>query len=156
MNIVLSLYPNARGLGYACAEMPEKLLDSGVVTVRPVCNRTVMERVRKFIDYYKPTIIFVRDPEPSNGRVARLAADIEAHAASEGLPVYKYTRRQTREVFGTFNATTKHEISQKILTWFPELAVRAPRLRKAWMEEDYNMGVFDAIALAVTHEYLKE
>jgi hypothetical protein len=156
MSVVLSLYPNVRGLGYACAEMPKKLIESGVVTVSPVNNGTVMERVRRFIEYYKPTIIFVRDPLPTHKRIAKLAAKIEAHAEKEGMPVYRYSRQQITEVFGTFNAATKYEISQKIITWFPELAIRAPKMRKSYMNEDYNMGIFDAIALIVTHEYLTE
>jgi hypothetical protein len=59
-------------------------------------------------------------------------------------------------VFEQFGAKSKYEIANKIIAWFPQLASRAPKIRKAWMDEDYNMGIFDALALAITHKYLTE
>jgi hypothetical protein len=61
-----------------------------------------------------------------------------------------------RDVFEQFGAKSKYEIANKIVTWFPQLVSRAPKIRKPWMDEDYNMGIFDALALAITHKYLTE
>ena len=58
--LVLALYPNARGLGYATLEMTQKLLDSGVITVRPASNDTILARIAKFADFHRPEIIIVR------------------------------------------------------------------------------------------------
>ena len=156
-NVILALYPNSRGLGYACVEMPQSLLDSGILTVRPVGNGPILERVRKFTSYFRPSVIVVRDAHPSTSkRIVRLIADIEAHAHEKGIPVFRYSRQQIRDVFETFGVTTKYEIAQKIVEWFSDLAFRAPKIRKPWMDEDYNMGIFDALSLAITHQYLTE
>lgn len=160
ITIILSLYPNARGLGYVCLEMPQKLLDSGVVTVRPICNNRILERITKFVDFFKPTIIIVQDCDSSysrhSRRVARLVEAITKYADEIKIPVHRYSRQQIRDVFEQFGAKSKYEIAQKIISWFPQLASRAPKIRKAWMDEDYNMGVFDALSLAITHQYLTE
>lgn len=156
MSVILSLYPNSRGLGYACIEEPQALLDFGIVTVKPVSNGRVMERVRRFLDYYKTTVILVRDAQPYSKRIRRLLEDIAAHAEENGLSVYRYSRQQIKDTFEIHGASTKYEISSKLSEWFPALNLRSPKFRKAWMDEDYNMGIFDAVALAVTHWYLKE
>ena len=157
--LVLSLYPNARGIGYACVEMPQKLIDSGVLTVRPICNGEILDRVKKYIEFYKPQLIVVKDFDKSSFRSKRgieLVESLTAYATEIRVPVMRYTRRQIHEVFELFGAKSKYEIAQKIIIPFPQLAPRAPKLRKAWMAEDYYMGEFDAIALALTHEYLTQ
>ena len=154
MSVVLSLYPNSRGLGYVCIEEPQSLLDFGIVTGKPISNRRIMERVRKFLDYYKPTIVLVRDAQPYNRRICRLLEDIAGHAEQLGLSVYRYSRQQIKETFEVYGASTKYEVSRKLADWFPVLNSRAPKVRKAWMDEDYNMGIFDAVSLALTHQHL--
>lgn len=159
MNIILSLYPNSRGLGYACIELPQKLLDSGIVTVRPICNDRLLARIEKYMDFFKPKIIVVRDADaltPRGKRIKRLITAVIESAVERGIPIHQYSRDQMKEVFEQFGTSTKYEIAQKLIQWFPELADRAPGVRKPWMDEDYNMGVFDALALAVTHAYLTE
>ena len=157
--LVLSLCPNARGIGYACVEMPQKLIDSGVLTIRPICNGKILERVKKFIEFYKPQLIIVKDYDKSSYRSKRgieLVEAITAYATQINVPVTRYTRQQIQNVFELFGAKSKYEIAQKIIIPFPQLATRAPKLRKPWMAEDYYMGEFDAIALALTHEYLTQ
>jgi Holliday junction resolvasome RuvABC endonuclease subunit len=159
-SVILSLYPNSRGMGYVCVEWPQKLLDSGVATVRPISNSKLLQRVEKFIEFFRPTILVVRDCEPAATRSAiraqSLIESIAISAEKANVPVYRYSRKQIREVFEQFGVTTKYQIAQKILEWFPELKWRSPKLRKPWMDEDYNMGVFDALALAIAHKYLSE
>jgi Holliday junction resolvasome RuvABC endonuclease subunit len=158
--IILSFYPNARGLGYACIEMPQNLKDSGVVTIQPISNKKLLERITKFVEFFTPTIIVVKDYNSSysrhSKRVAELVESIAKHAGEVKIPVYRYSRQQVRDVFEQFGAKSKYEIAQKIIYWFPQLASRAPKIRKAWTDEDYNMGIFDALALAITHKYLTE
>lgn len=161
MTIILSLYPNALGLGYSCLELPEKtLLDSGVVVVRPFRSKRILERIAKFVEFFKPTIIIVKDWDSNysrrSRRIAQLTDDIVKYAAEMKVPVYRYSRQQIRDVFEVHGAKTKYEIAQKIIVWFKELASRAPKIRKPWMTEDHNMGVFDALSLIITHLYLTE
>ena len=163
MKVVLALYPNSRGFGYACIELSakrndQKILESGIMNVRPVGNERTLKHVRKFAEYFKPTLVILRDyhkPTNRSKRIRELIESIVAIAKEYNLPVYRYTREQIRHSFEQYGAKTKYEIAQKILEGFPELASRAPRIRKAWEEEDYRMGVFDALALVATHEYLQ-
>ena len=159
-NIVLSLYPNSRGMGYACIEKPAKLLDSGIITIKPPSNEKILKRVRKFVEYFKPTIVILRDfPKFTTYRGRRLEMllhDIVKIAEEKKIPIHRYGRQQIRDVFEIAGASTKYEISQKLIEQFPILASRAPRVRKLWMDEDYNMGIFDAVSLAITHQYLTE
>lgn len=156
--VTLSIYPNTRGFGYTCLETPQKLLDWGVINSRPISNSKVIKQVEAMIDYFRPALLLVQDPANKyarqNQRVVSLIENIRNTAVKKEIPIYAYTREQIREVFAHFGATTKHEIATKILEWFPELSPRAPKVRKLWMKEDYNMGIFDALSLAITHEYL--
>jgi nucleoid-associated protein YgaU len=155
MKIILSLYPNRLGFGYACAQMPHKLLDHGILNVRPATNDKVMGHINRFATYFRPTILLLRDGSHAD-RMEQLSDDIEAYAKESGIPVFRYTRKQISDVFELFGATTKLEIAQKIIEKFPELEDRKPSIRKPWLPESYNMGIFDAIALAVVHHYLTE
>ena len=157
--IVLSLFPNMRGLGYACVDVVEKkILESGVASVRPIHNDRILYRIKKFVEFHNPTIIIVRDAKGTNTRnierLTELHILIEHLAKTKETTVCRYTRKQIREVFEMFGATTKEEIAKQIIVWFDELAPLAPRIRRAWTDDDYHMGVFDAMALVVTHQYL--
>jgi Holliday junction resolvasome RuvABC endonuclease subunit len=157
--IVLSLFPNRRGLGYVCLDVVErKILESGVANVRPISNERVIARIKRFIEFHTPTIIIVRDPKErtikGTIRLSELNTLIDNCAKTKHTPVYRYTRRQIREVFELFGANNKDEIAKQIIEWFDELAPLAPKIRKPWMDEDYHMGVFDAMSLAITHQYL--
>jgi Holliday junction resolvasome RuvABC endonuclease subunit len=162
MKVILALYPNSRGFGYACIELAEKkqgqkILASGIMNVRPVGNERTLKHIRKFAEYFKPELVILRDYRKATNRgkrIRELITSIVALAQEYRLPVYRYTREQIRHSFEQYGAKTKYEISQKILEGFPELASRAPRIRKVWEEEDYRMGAFDALALVATHEYL--
>ena len=156
--IVLALYPNAKGLGYVCIEQSQKILDSGIVTTRLFGSEKLLARIKRFIDFYRPTTILLRNPDMPDlirsSRVKALLEGVNLEAENLHLPTYSYSRQQIKDVFGQFGATTKNEIAQKIIEWFPELDEYTPKIRKPWMEEDYYMRVFDAMALAITHQYL--
>jgi hypothetical protein len=71
------------------------------------------------------------------------------------LKLHEYSRNQIKEVFNAFGCETKYEIAMKVLSWYPQLQSRTPEKRMAWMAEPYQMGVFDAFSLMLTHYYLK-
>lgn len=156
--IILSLYPNTRGFGYICLENPQKLIDWGMMNCRPLSNGKILKQVAAMLDYFNPELLVMQDPDNryarQNSRVSELIETIKDRAEEKSIKVFTYTREQVRSVFSSFGATTKHEIASKLLQWFPELMPRAPKARKLWMNEDYNMGIFDALSLAITHEYL--
>ncbi|HUZ06530.1 MAG TPA: hypothetical protein VMV89_03490 [Candidatus Paceibacterota bacterium] len=45
---------------------------------------------------------------------------------------------------------TKHDLAEMVAGQFPEqLGSKLPPKRKAWMSEHYQMGIFDAVGLAL-------
>lgn len=158
--IVLALYPNAVGFGYAIVKSPREPLECGVAQVSPISNRKCMERIKKFIDYYEPMLIVVQDLHGKSSfksrRVKSLVQSICNYAMEKHLRVARYSREQIRFVFAEFDAKSKYAIAQTICKWLPQFEYRMPRFRKPWMAEDYNMGMFDALSLALTHFYMTE
>lgn len=155
---VLSIFPNRYGFAYAVFESPEKLLDCGTIYVQPATNRRVMQRVREYVDYYKPTLVICRNtndqPKRNNKRISRLINLICQEATSQGLQIRSYTRSQIKEVFEQFGAKSKFEISRKIIEWFPQLKMYEYPPRLEWQSEHPDAGVFDSISLAVCYWYL--
>lgn len=158
--VVLAIYPSARGFGYAFLENPTEPRDCGVVTVSPICNNRCLERIQKFIAHYEPTLIVLQDLKVAHTRksmrVKNLITAIIKFCQDKGLPVKEYTQEQIRFVFEQFKAHTKYQIATLIVEWLPQFRQKMPKIRKPWMCEDYHMGMFDAIALAITHFYLTE
>lgn len=159
-NVVYAVYPNANGFGFVYMDSPRKLLDFGVVRINPISNRKVLERIKKSLDYFRPSIVIVLDPEGHSSRtgtrVRKLITQIMAFGEKEKLPVFQYSRDQIKDVFEQFGATTKYEISQVILKEFKELETRKPRRRELWTSEDHHMAIFDALSLALTWFYLND
>lgn len=157
--VTLAIYPNKRGFGYACLDWPQKIIDLGIVTVRPLCNKSLFRRFEKFLDFHRPEIIIIRDSEnitTAAQRSVNFIRKITDHATAIKVPIHKYSRQQIRDVFEQFEARSKYEIARKLIEWYPELESRTPTLRKPWMDEDYHMPIFDALSLAVAHKYLTE
>lgn len=158
--IVLALYPNALGFGYAIIKSPRDPLECGVVKVSPISNRKCMDRIKKFIDYYEPILIIVQDLQGKSSsksrRVKSLLDRITSYAVIQRLRVARYSREQIRFVFAEFDAQSKYAIAKTICKWLPQFEHQMPEFRKPWMAEDYHMGMFDALSLALTHFYMTE
>lgn len=153
--LILSLFPYARGVGYAFLQAPQNLLDSGVITIRPISNERILARINKFVAYHNPNVVVIRKIDSIHSKksknVEKTIEAIMGYAKSKKLSVHRYTREQIREAFEVYGAKNKYETAQQIVNWFPLLASRAPEVRMEWMDEDYNMCMFDAVALAITH-----
>ena len=111
------------------------------------------------MDFYRPSVVILRDGGSltfAARRISALLEEVSQVAKDKSLPVYSYSREQIRFTFQQFGAETKYEISKKILKGFEGLAPFAPEPRKKWEGENYNMGIFDAISLALIHDYLKD
>ena len=157
--VTLALYPNTNGVCYAIFDAPDNLIDYGVKTVRPVCNSKSMKLVSDLLEYYCPNVVVV---ESTNGswfkkseRAKTLINKIRSKAKRKGLEVYSYSRSQIREVFKQFKAKSKYEMACLIGKWQTTLSDRVPKPRKCTQSESFNMGIFDATSLALTHFYLQ-
>ena len=157
MKLVLALYPSYRGLGYVCVQMPQTLKDFGVLRVRPFSTGKMLKHIERFLEFHRPQIVILRDPESvpdNNPRIQKFTDAITTLAWEYKLSVFKYSREQIKGVFENFGARTKHEIAAKIIEWFPDLASRVPVKHNIWKPEYYHMETFDSLSLAITHEYL--
>src|SRR2546422_6406966 len=74
-----------------------------------------------------------------------------AMARSRKLRVTLFSRERVRQVFFADGKGTKDALAEILAKRFPEeLGFRLPPKRRPWMSEDYRMGIFDAVALALT------
>lgn len=158
--VVYAIYPNANGFGFVYMENARKLLDYGAVRINPISNRKVLEKIKQALNYFRPSIVILLDPEGKSSRtgnrVKELIKKIVIHAGEMNLTVVQYSRDQVKDVFVQFGATTKYGISQVLLKEFTELEAKSPQKRNLWMSEDRNMIIFDALSLAMTWFYIGE
>ncbi|MCC6816191.1 MAG: hypothetical protein IT267_07255 [Saprospiraceae bacterium] len=158
-NIVYAIYPNANGFSFVYMNGPRTLLDYGIVRMNPICNFQLLDKIKKSLDYFKPSIIILLDPyakaSRTGFRIRKLISNLTTYAQQEKLQTASVSRDQIREVFENFGVITKFEVSQWLLTEFKQLETRRPKERKLWTSEDRNMGVFDALSLALAWYYLE-
>ncbi|WP_299884377.1 hypothetical protein [uncultured Lacinutrix sp.] len=156
---VLALYPNRYGVGYALFDAPDHLIEYGIGYVQPVNNKKTIKKVRDYIEYYKPDIIITRDvndiAKKTSKRIETLIDCICNEAKLQNLEIHSFTRTQIKEVFSAFKAHSKYQIALKLIEWFGELKKYQFPIRKRWMRENHNTGIFDATSLAMTYYYLK-
>jgi hypothetical protein len=72
-------------------------------------------------------------------------------ADEKELPVRSFSRKNIKEFFNGYNATTKFEISKVLMRAYPQLERFEYPKRKQWLAEDPKTGVFDAVSLAVSY-----
>ena len=158
--LVLAIHPTARGFGFAVFEEPQSLVDWGSTTVRLNKNTSCLKKICSLINFYSPDVVIVEDCEDPGFRKSKSAKKLIQHILSEGqkrnIQTSKYSRSTIKGVFSQFHVTTRFQIAKKIVEWLPSLQARLPPERKPWMSEDYRMGIFDAVALALTFYYLND
>jgi len=156
---VLAIYPNRHGISYAVFDTPENLVDYGISFVQPISNKKMMEKIREYLDFFKPDIVLARNvndlKKRAGKRTKKLIDRICAEAKSKGLEVHSYTRSDIQNVFSQFSASTKYQISKKLIEWYPVLKAYEFPKRGKWMSENHNTGVFDAVSLVMVYWYLQ-
>ena len=73
-HVVLAVFPNVRGFGYACIDVPTKLMEYGSIRIKQVSkgNGKILKRVQKFIEFFKRVTSVYR---PIGGVWARECAE---------------------------------------------------------------------------------
>jgi len=157
--VVLAIYPNALGLGYALFESTQALIYQQLIRVRPMCNGKCKSILKKLMRDLKPDVVILEDTTCTSsrkrGRVMRLLKFITKQAKLRNMVLFKYSRNQIREVFSVYKAQTKYAIACQIAEWFPKLKSKLPRPWKLGDAEGHNQGMFDAVSLGLTHYYLR-
>jgi Holliday junction resolvasome RuvABC endonuclease subunit len=156
--LVLALYPNAIGFGYAVMTNALDVLVSQVVNIRPISNKHTLRRIKEIINYYQPQIVIIEDyrgiGSRKSKRIKRVIDMICTYANQQHLKICKYSRSNIRYVFSNFNAHTKHEIACVIAGNVKNMERKLREPRKINESEKYVAGAFDAVSLGVTHFYL--
>jgi len=156
--LLLAVTPTSTGLGFALFENAKTPLDWGVKQMRVKKDESSERHVEALIRFYQPDTLVVESisRQPTRLRARRLNANFEGLATLKGLSIKHYSRSDIKAVFGQFGPVSKYGISRTIAEWLPELSSKVPRYRKPWMNEDYSMTIFDAVALALTHYYVTD
>lgn len=148
---VLAIAPTSRGVGFAVLEGKDSLVDWGVKTVQGDKNANSLTKVEELIGQYQPGVLVLQDTKDSrkSQRIKVLSRKIVAMAESRNVSVKVFSQEQMRRTYFADGLGTKQGIAEIIAKRFPdELGSRLPEKRKAWMSEQYQMGIFDAVALA--------
>lgn len=157
--LVVTLYPNALGMGYVISETPKELINYGIARIRPLTKDKYIKRLFRFIKEYKPTLILLRGYSDTDNRISKRVVKVidafEEEARKMDLPIHKYSRDVIKEVFSQFEGNSKYGISKTITSWYPELKRFMPDIRVYPNPENYRMGIFDAFALMLTHYYME-
>lgn len=151
---ILSFYPNTCGLAYALFEDDLRPIDWGIKTARREKHATIVSHASRLISLFAPTAILlpVRNVSVrSSRRLQRIGVEIERLSRNAKAPVHWYSRADIQACFAKMGARTKDAIAATIARRLPEFEQHVPPIRRIWMSEDYRMGLFDAVALAVTH-----
>ena len=155
---VVAINPTSGGFGFVVFEGPERLIDWGVVHVRPAQHSRCLERVSHLLDRYEPETVVLEDhigPSRRCQRVRTLLSGVTKLAQHKRMRTRALSRQQIRKAFSPSRALTKHGIATVVASRYVELSPRLPPPRKPWMSEDERMSIFDAAALTLTFFHFK-
>ena len=153
-SIVLAMYPNVSGMGYAVFEGHLIPVDWGIKTARMRKDITLIRHANRLLELFKPSALLLPLRSTAIGgaqRLHKIAVEIEALGKTCGASIHWYRRSDIKASFSRHGAQSKDAIARNIAQQMPEFEQHLPPLRKIWMSEDYRMGIFDAVALAVTY-----
>ncbi len=152
---VLAIDPTSRGCCFAVLEGSRGLVDWGSKqAVGKSKNAATVAAVVGLIRAFEPHLLALEDCRaPGSRRCARvqtLIGGLEATSKGRRLRVAFVPPRALRATCAGVPSATKHEVAVALAERFPELARQLPPKRKMWMSEHSRMGIFDAVAMAVT------
>lgn len=143
---VLGISPYSRGFGFAVVEDGYRLIDYGLVQVRPWTRARVSAKLTAVLVASQPSVVALLEVTP--GRGGRTA-----WATSEALRLARSFRVRWRQLDGRSAclglANAGGGLEDAIVSLFPELEARCPRPRRLWESEDERKHLFLAVALSV-------
>jgi len=156
---ILAIAPTTRGFGFAVLEDGAILVNWGIRSAEGDKNKQSVAKVKQLITQYQPSLFVLQDMKTSfrRSRVRNLSQKLIGVAAANKVKVAFISLEQVRLGLLTDGRGTKDAVAEALVKKFPqELTPRLPKKRnRPWISEQYNMGIFDALALAVTyHSFL--
>ncbi|HUZ12294.1 MAG TPA: hypothetical protein VMU93_05545 [Caulobacteraceae bacterium] len=153
--LTFSVYPTARGFGWIAFEGPLAPYDWELVEITKDKNVAALRRIEELIERLQPETLvleaFERRNSARSDRIANLCRALVSLAASRGVEVAIYGRRDIETCFATVGARTRHEIAEAVARHVEGLRERLPKKRLPWNSEDRRMALFNAAALVITH-----
>jgi hypothetical protein len=150
---VMGIDVSSVGFGYAFLEGEDRLLEWGVSRSRGNKNREALRKIDELVTWYQPSVLVVEDIPAGHSqrdRAIALVAELERWSRAHKLEFARVRWSKVQKACGGSLDATKDVIARAVASRFPELADRLPPPRQLWMPEDCRMGIFDAVALAVT------
>jgi hypothetical protein len=156
-NKIISIHINGIGFGYVVLNEKGKIIDYGMVAIQPMSNDKCLKRIKEIVSYHQPEALILENDKNSkkSERVKNLTKRISNYGKND-LKITRYTKEEIQNTFEIFKAKNKYERSRKISEGYPELKSKLPERRKAWESENYYQGIFDAMSLFLTHQYLDD
>jgi Holliday junction resolvasome RuvABC endonuclease subunit len=157
---ILSIAPSARGFGYAVVE-GDLILECGAKGTKGNKNLQGMSKIEKLMTQFLPGVLVLPDVNAKGShrapRIKALHRQIIKLAAKQKCKVALFSGEQLRDALLGDVKGTKHEMAEMIANKYPaELAAKLPPKRRAWENEDWRMGIFDAMGLAVVFRMKRE
>jgi hypothetical protein len=153
---ILSIAPSTKGVGFAVLEGRDTLVNWGIKAVRGKGNKNAksLSKVEALLVRYQPDVLVLEDAAAQGSlrypRIQKLVPQIAKLAAKYKVKVELFSRGQVMQTFLPDGQWTKHALAEIVAGQFPEqLGSKLPPKRKAWMREHYQMGIFQAVALAL-------
>jgi hypothetical protein len=154
-SLVLAVYPNTRGFGFALFEGVLVPVDWGVIRSRRTeKNGSCLARFEQMVTWQRLDVLVLEDMAVEGSRrcarIRDLNEAIAAAAAREGILAVQYTNARVRDYFAQLSAVTRYTRAEFIAEHVPVFRPLLPPPRKIWNSEDARMSIFDAAALALT------
>ena len=152
---LLALEVRPQRIGFVVLQGTTKLLDWGIrMHDKNDVPSVACARVATLMNLYSPTVMVIRRRDtstPLRSAISDIVATLTAEARRRSICCRFVTVKEVRCFFSRHNGTTKHAIASLLSGWYPDLAWRLPRKRRAWESEPFSMALFDAAAAAVTY-----
>jgi hypothetical protein len=151
---ILAIAPAVRGIGYAIMEGRDTLVISGIKSGTDSQNEKPVRNVKSLIDQYGPEVIVLEDCFAKDSRRRERVKDMTRKLAdlgkTSGIETVLLSRLQARMAHFPDGTGTKDAQAKIVAEHFPEeTGDDLPPQRRAWDRENYHMGKFEAVALAL-------
>ncbi len=153
-SLVLGIFPNTGGFGFALFEGPLAPVDWGVIRIRgKETNRRCIQRIAQLVGQYSLDVLVLQDMAAvgtyRTQRIRNLNDAISVLAETQSVPVVKYSRGRVRKCFEASGAISRYAMAEAIGKHIPMLKRFVPPVRKRWMNENPKIGLFEAAALVL-------
>lgn len=148
---ILGVSPYSRGFGFILLEGGERLVDFGVVTVRPWNLTTVRRRITMIAARQQPTLIVTAKSSREGRRAKGVRFAVDSASKRVGA---KMTTTDARDLALALDYRNQRELCAQLALRFGQLAPLVPPARRPWEAHDARIRIFVALAAALVADDL--